>query len=77
MFAVGRVARPPQVLKAGRIVGELAPWLRVRDGDYRLYLRPLTDTELATLDVELPESGYLVNRIIDKKDETRTLRALR
>jgi hypothetical protein len=52
------------------------PWLRVRDGDHRLYLRPLTDTELATLGVELPETGYLVGRIIDKKDETRTLRAL-
>jgi mRNA-degrading endonuclease RelE of RelBE toxin-antitoxin system len=53
------------------------PFLRVRDGNYRLYMRPLTDTELATLEIELPETGYLVARIVDKKHEKRTLRALR
>jgi hypothetical protein len=53
------------------------PFLRVRDGNYRLYIRPLTDDELATLGIELPETGYLVGRIIDKKDATRALRGLR
>jgi hypothetical protein len=53
------------------------PWLRVRDGHYRLYIRPLTDRELATLEIELPETGWLVGRIIDKKREKATLRALR
>jgi hypothetical protein len=52
------------------------PWLRVRDGNYRLFMRPLTDIELVTLGVELPETGYLVNRIVDKKDATRALRGL-
>jgi hypothetical protein len=52
------------------------PWMRVRDGNYRLFMRPLTDDELATLGVELPETGYLVARIVDKKYAARALRAL-
>jgi hypothetical protein len=66
----------PDNLDVGPVVTH-RPWLRVRDGNYRVYMRPLTDTELSALEVELPETGYLVGRIIDKKDETRTLKALR
>lgn len=55
----------------------LRPWIRVRDGNYRIYLRPLTNDELGTLGIELPETGYLVGRIVDKKEEKRTLRSLR
>ena len=53
------------------------PWLRVRDGNYRIFMRPLKDDELATLEIERPETGYLVGRIVDKKDATRIVRALR
>lgn len=53
------------------------PWMRVRDGNFRLFLRPLTEDELTTLSVELPEIGYLVARIVDKKDAPRVLKALR
>jgi hypothetical protein len=53
------------------------PWMRVRDGNYRLFIRPLTDTELSTLDVELPDTGYLVARVIDKKDAVRVVKGLR
>jgi hypothetical protein len=51
--------------------------MRVRDGNYRLFIRPLTDTELTTLDVELPDTGYLVARVFDKKDAVRVVKGLR
>jgi len=53
------------------------PWIRVRDGNYRVFMRPLTNDELATLGVEFPETGYLVGRIVDKKDARRVQKALR
>ena len=51
--------------------------MRVRDGNYRLFMRPLTDTELSTLEVELPETGYFVARIVDKKKAQLVEKALR
>ena len=66
----------PSLFGGQPLVG-LKPWIRIRDGNYRLYLRPLTDEELSTLGVELPEVGYLVSRIVDKKYADRVQKALR
>jgi hypothetical protein len=54
----------------------LKPWLRARDGNYRIFLRPLTDDELTLLEVELPDTGFLVGRVVDKKDAKRVLKQL-
>jgi hypothetical protein len=35
------------------------------------------EREPAMLDIEIPEAGYIVARIIDKKNETRAPRSLR
>lgn len=53
-----------------------SPWLRIRVGDYRILLRPLSDDELVTLGVELPQVGFLVSRAVDKQYVGRALRRL-
>ncbi len=44
-----------------------APWLRLRRGEHRALYRPLTQTELQTLNAS-EQAGYLVERIIDRRD---------
>lgn len=44
-----------------------APWLRLRSGDYRLLYRPLAPGELAR-QPDHPTSGYLVERVIHRRD---------
>jgi hypothetical protein len=65
----------PDNLDVTPLVGH-KPWLRVRDGNYRIFMRPMTDDEHATFGVELPDVGYVVGRIIDKKDARKVLRSL-
>jgi mRNA-degrading endonuclease RelE of RelBE toxin-antitoxin system len=44
-----------------------APWLRLRRGEHRILYRPLTEAELQALDVN-DQAGYLVERVIDRRD---------
>lgn len=52
-----------------------APWLRIRRGEHRIVYRPLTHGELRTLDAS-EEAGYLVERIIDRRDLERAASTL-
>ncbi len=52
-----------------------APWLRLRSGDWRVLLRPLSAVELA--DVEgTAERGFLVARIVNRRDLERAVATL-
>ncbi len=44
-----------------------APWLRLRRGEHRILYRPLTQAELHALNAN-EQAGYLVERIIDRRD---------
>ncbi len=66
---------PWPALDVDGLVG-FEPWLRIREGNYRIILRPLTDSELHTLNVPLPVAGYYVARAIDKQYVQRVLRGL-
>jgi mRNA-degrading endonuclease RelE of RelBE toxin-antitoxin system len=57
-----------------------APWMRFRVGDWRVIYRPLTHEELARLKdthgtLDGPE-GYLVQRIVHRRDLTRAVASL-
>jgi mRNA-degrading endonuclease RelE of RelBE toxin-antitoxin system len=49
------------------------PWLRLRLGDYRVLFRPLTVRECRDLEVE---RGYLIARVVDRRDLDRAIRTL-
>jgi mRNA-degrading endonuclease RelE of RelBE toxin-antitoxin system len=49
-------------------------WLRVRVGTFRIVLRPMTAAECTTRDVE---KGYLVDRVLNRRDLERVLKAYR
>jgi hypothetical protein len=61
-----------------------APWLRMRVGDYRIIYRPLSKDELAQAVEETrasgdePEAseGYLVQRIVHRRDLERAVASL-
>jgi len=50
------------------------PWPRLRIGNVRVILRPLARSEATRLGVEPP--GYLVERVIDRRDLDDALRPL-
>lgn len=52
-----------------------APWLRLRRGEHRVIYRPLTRDELRTLKAP-EEAGYLVERIVDRRDLERAAASL-
>jgi mRNA-degrading endonuclease RelE of RelBE toxin-antitoxin system len=52
-----------------------APWLRVRRGEHRVLYRPLTNDELRFLDAT-EQAGFLVERVIDRRDLERAASAL-
>jgi len=52
-----------------------APWLRLRSGDWRVLLRPLTPTELAEV-AGTAERGFLVARIVNRRDLERAVATL-
>src|SRR5712692_5134478 len=54
------------------------PWLRMRVGDWRILFRPLTPAEFAQLgDVAGDaERGYLVARIVNRRDLERAVETL-
>ncbi len=51
------------------------PWLRLRRGEYRILYRPLTSAELQALRAQ-EQAGYLVERIIDRRDLQRAAATL-
>jgi mRNA-degrading endonuclease RelE of RelBE toxin-antitoxin system len=52
-----------------------APWLRLRSGDWRVLLRPLSATELADVG-GAAERGFLVARIVNRRDLERAVATL-
>jgi mRNA-degrading endonuclease RelE of RelBE toxin-antitoxin system len=52
-----------------------APWLRLRSGDWRVLLRPLSAVELADVD-GTAERGFLVARIVNRRDLERAVATL-
>ena len=52
----------------------LGDWLRVRIGEFRIVLRPLTAAECGALDVA---RGYFVDRVVNRRDLERILKAYR
>jgi mRNA-degrading endonuclease RelE of RelBE toxin-antitoxin system len=66
---------PPDNLDIKALQGR-APWLRLRVGDWRIIYRPLTREELDRLNVSDQPEGYLVARIVNRRDLERTLRTL-
>ena len=49
-------------------------WLRVRAGEFRIVLRPLTAAECTARGVL---KGYLVDHVINRRDLERVLKAYR
>ncbi len=66
---------PPGNLDVKALQGR-APWMRLRVGDWRIIYRPLTREELHRLEVSEQAEGYLVARIVNRRDLERTLRTL-
>jgi hypothetical protein len=55
------------------------PWRRLRAGDWRIIFRPLTSAEVKSLPRKgrgLPQRGYLVARIVNRRDLERAIRRL-
>lgn len=52
-----------------------APWLRLRSGDWRVLLRPLSAAELADV-AGTATSGFLVARIVNRRDFERAVATL-
>lgn len=72
----GDLAAEPQPanLDVKALVGR-APWLRLRRGEHRILYRPLTDEELGALEAP-EEAGFLVERVIDRRELERAASAL-
>lgn len=51
------------------------PWLRLRQGDYRVIYRPLTPSELRDRGAG-EERGFLVERVVDRKGLERAAATL-
>lgn len=52
-----------------------APWLRLRSGDWRVLLRPLDAAELRDVG-GAAERGFLVARIVNRRDLERAVTSL-
>jgi mRNA-degrading endonuclease RelE of RelBE toxin-antitoxin system len=66
---------PPDNLDVKPLQGR-APWLRLRVGDWRIIYRPLAREELDRVRVGDEAEGFLVARIVNRRDLERTLRTL-
>jgi len=53
-----------------------APWLRLRSGDFRVLYRPMTTKELKAAGVEPGRRGFLVGRVINRRDLMKAIRSL-
>ncbi len=63
----------PENLDVASLEG-LGTWLRVRSGEFRIVLRPLTGAEC---EARGASRGYLVDRVVDRRDLERILKACR
>lgn len=68
-----RLVPMPPNLDLTPLVGH-RPWLRLRMGQFRLILRPLSADELRARDTGSP--GYLVERVVYRRDLDDAIRAL-
>lgn len=50
------------------------PWRRMRAGDWRILLRPLNEEEMRRL--QRTGRGYLIGRVVNRRDLERAVRAL-
>jgi mRNA-degrading endonuclease RelE of RelBE toxin-antitoxin system len=71
----GLAADPlPRTLDVVALQGR-APWLRLRSGDWRVLLRPLSTAELAEV-AGAATRGFLVARIVNRRDLERAVATL-
>lgn len=63
----------PENLDVASLEG-LGTWLRVRAGEFRIVLRPLNAAECKARSVA---KGYLVDRVVNRRDLERILKAYR
>jgi mRNA-degrading endonuclease RelE of RelBE toxin-antitoxin system len=68
--ALEALAASAENLDVKALVGR-APWLRLRVGDSRVLYRPLSDEEAAA-----GGPGWLVARVVDRRDLERSVRSL-
>lgn len=53
-----------------------APWLRLRSGDYRIIFRALTAAELKGVGAATGQEGFLVERIVNRRELLRAVETL-
>lgn len=71
----GLAADPlPRNLDLAALQGR-APWLRLRSGDWRVLLRPLSAAELGDV-ASTAARGFLVARIVNRRDLERAVATL-
>ena len=70
--ALREVPRPKKL--DDRPLEGAAPWRRLRVGERRIIFRPLTQQEKVLYGAEV---GYIVDRIIDRRDLERAVKTLR
>lgn len=78
-LAVGLTAIPPPGNLDIKALKGATPWLRLRVGNYRILYRPFTREELNAVSrrrKRRAEAGYLVARIVHRRDLERAIRAL-
>lgn len=63
----------PENLDVASLEG-IGSWLRVRAGEFRIVLRPLNAAECKARSVA---KGYLVDRVVNRRDLERILKAYR
>lgn len=63
----------PENLDASSLEG-MGPWLRVRVGAFRIVLRPLNAAECKARNIA---KGYLVDRVVNRRDLERILKGYR
>jgi len=76
---VGLTTLPPSDNLDIKALKGAKPWLRLRVGSYRILYRPLTPKELKAVSRrrrQRIEAGYLVARIVHRRDLERAVRAL-
>jgi len=72
---------PPPDNKDVKPLRGAGPWMRLRIGTYRVLFRPLTTAELKPLvegipKADRPTEGYLVERIVHRRDLDRAVGTL-
>jgi mRNA-degrading endonuclease RelE of RelBE toxin-antitoxin system len=75
------IAEPPPEHVDIKVLRGAEPWLRLRIGTYRVVYRPLAADELRRLvqtlpPRERPSEGYVVERIIHRRDLDRAMDTL-